>query len=832
MALNLWKIGGKPTSYNPLPNGSVYLMNNEIGKYNFKVKAYSPSGGRLNVFGDDGGFSRTDSLGNVTLTGVSKEYLFEVTLTSKQTIYLSNQDNKSDIIIDSLELVQKPLPKLTVNGVDGFTSGKWTINGNATVVNDETLVLNSTGLGGDSQLKITLNPNENYYVNGEHNNNFYIDFFNNSNVKIGSTNTIPSVTGKSFTTPSGTSYGIIGLSNSFNSSGGTFTFKRPMLNLGSTPAPYSRKTGDKMVLPVAKKNLLPAFNTGWTLANVSVVGTDGTITMNSTGAYEGNRITVNAKPNTQYFLNGTKSGTAKYVKVTGVQTSVDLIGDFGTFNSGDNYQLQVSFGALNTPGILTFGSFQLEEGTLATAYTPYAVQGNKKPQHELVKARTGLTFNGVSDYVDCGFPNITFPIQIETTFTPFKYGDYGIVSKWSGGGEFLVGMTVNGVQFAVMPSGGNAMQINIPIPLNKKVNVIGSWDGQTISIIVDGVKTSTTFVGNMTMKPSTAISIGRHDGIKYFSGIVHNVKISYGGQLQQQYDFENASTVSGNTLLNRADYVGPKKNLFDKNSNIVADAYLSSTGTIVTGPTPSEFIGDYIKVKPSTTYTVSRDGVDGYMRIGYFGIDKTFVSRDLASFIPTYTFTTPSNCYYVRLSNEWSDLGSTQLELGSVATAYEPYQWVTIPRNAANLIPNFEDSRWSLRYNSQLLGKDYLRLNADGFYQDSWIEVDVLPNQKYHFGLTTLQSLGYATLRIMDEFGNNLAVQDAIGYLKTTYDFKEFTTPANAKKIHIQIYNQEQIGTFDFIHPQLYALDGTEGTINGTPGLQRKASKRTQYAKR
>jgi hypothetical protein len=55
----------------------------------------------------------------------------------------------------------------------------------------------------------------------------------------------------------------------------------------------------------------------------------------------------------------------------------------------------------------------------------------------------------------------------------------------------------------------------------------------------------------------------------------------------------------------------------------------------------------------------------------------------------------------------------------------------------------------------------------------------------------------------------------------------------NAKTIEFQIKNtSETTGTFDFIKPQLYQLDGKEGTITGSPVPQLKRSKRVLYAKR
>ncbi len=94
-------------------------------------------------------------------------------------------------------------------------------------------------------------------------------------------------------------------------------------------------------------------------------------------------------------------------------------------------------------------------------------------------------------------------------------------------------------------------------------------------------------------------------------------------------------------------------------------------------------ISDYIPVTPNTTYTISRvfnnvSGAENSMRIGYYQQNKTFIDRPASSDNP-YTITTPSNCYYVRLSYQYQSQGQTsndkvQLELGSEATPYTPYK--------------------------------------------------------------------------------------------------------------------------------------------------------------
>lgn len=115
------------------------------------------------------------------------------------------------------------------------------------------------------------------------------------------------------------------------------------------------------------------------------------------------------------------------------------------------------------------------------------------------------------------------------------------------------------------------------------------------------------------------------------------------------------------------------KNLFDKtkeiklNSNLDADGNISSnTGLFVQLY--------YIPVKPNTTYTISTAN-GNYKRIGQYDNSKTFISRLVSGASDTqYTFTTDSNCYYIRVACSITDLDSIQLEPGSVATEYTPYK--------------------------------------------------------------------------------------------------------------------------------------------------------------
>ena len=103
----------------------------------------------------------------------------------------------------------------------------------------------------------------------------------------------------------------------------------------------------------------------------------------------------------------------------------------------------------------------------------------------------------------------------------------------------------------------------------------------------------------------------------------------------------------------------------------------------------------YTDVLPNTTYVFSWNysakSIQGG-RISYFDKNKTWINSTWIS--KSFTFTTPQNCYYIQKSFSIHDSGTQavtetdligleiQLELGSTATEYEPYQKQTATANA------------------------------------------------------------------------------------------------------------------------------------------------------
>lgn len=124
------------------------------------------------------------------------------------------------------------------------------------------------------------------------------------------------------------------------------------------------------------------------------------------------------------------------------------------------------------------------------------------------------------------------------------------------------------------------------------------------------------------------------------------------------------------------------KNLFDKNNMTIADWQIgSSTHTIFANSSEKSII---IKVKPDTTYTISKLQTNRF-RYGEYptipAVGDTLNNYKTSSNGTTITATTLSTTNYIIVNiiniSESYDLQSTldsiQIEVGSSATSYEPY---------------------------------------------------------------------------------------------------------------------------------------------------------------
>lgn len=84
----------------------------------------------------------------------------------------------------------------------------------------------------------------------------------------------------------------------------------------------------------------------------------------------------------------------------------------------------------------------------------------------------------------------------------------------------------------------------------------------------------------------------------------------------------------------------------------------------------------YIPVNPSTNYTLSyvSSSTAAPTRISFYTSNKTFISRTTPPVASPYSFITPNNTEYIRISFATSDISNIQLELGSEATSFTSYK--------------------------------------------------------------------------------------------------------------------------------------------------------------
>jgi hypothetical protein len=455
------------------------------------------------------------------------EITFNISLA--QYFYIVDHVNTGDIIIDSIELVQKPLPKLTINGVDGFTSGKWTIDNKFTVIDDETLYFDGSTLSVSAYATFDFDT-----AVGQ---SYVLSFANptpNSST-IWDVRTLP-VDGSYGSTSTGqTSFSFTATTNRtrirarVNVGAVAHYYKRPMLNVGLSPVPYSRKTGDRMVLPTPKKNLFNKLTASADGFRVDA-GT-GTVLTSSGNSYS-DWITI--KPNTRYTasnLNILGDATGHHCAFYDVnKTYISGVVSSSLTSPSNAVYLRISF----TTSLKDL--VQLEEGNTATSYEPYNVQLNKKPNHAIAKERSGMAFNGVTDYLQ--LPSMTMDsIEIDCLVDSAQpSSDYRILDARPGlaTGYFNTGNTGFDFMYVDGVLKPNKLYTDVPKNVRTKVKVVSN----------------TAFTDDINVFGTGSIS-------QKLKGTLYKVTCYLNGGVVAQYDFENPSNVVGNTVLPKADNLIP-----------------------------------------------------------------------------------------------------------------------------------------------------------------------------------------------------------------------------------------------------------------------------------
>lgn len=91
------------------------------------------------------------------------------------------------------------------------------------------------------------------------------------------------------------------------------------------------------------------------------------------------------------------------------------------------------------------------------------------------------------------------------------------------------------------------------------------------------------------------------------------------------------------------------KNLFDENTVEFIEGMLDDNGQPITGA--SHYTSNFYRVKPSLAYKILGTTTTGNKtkRIYFYDINKNWISRSQQMGVNNVQFTTPDNCYYIRL---------------------------------------------------------------------------------------------------------------------------------------------------------------------------------------
>jgi hypothetical protein len=774
MALNLWKIGGKPTSFNPLPSGWGNFVNVGIGEFivTFKAKSLSSTSLQFGVGGE------------YIFQSLNTEFKsFQYVVKRPTNFYFYDVSSKGDIIIEDIQLVQKPLPKLTINGIDGFLSGKWNLHANARVVDDETLELNATGSSQETNLVIDVNGNQSYSFNVLGSGYYFIQSLdaNNSLINTIVTKTATGIT-SSFTTQSNCKKLRIVFYNSSDGVG-IFTFKRPMLNLGTTPAPYERKKGERMVLPVVKGNLFNANALRSSGYGVHVFA-DNILTI--TGVYY-TAFVIDVKPNTNYFLSGSASGTT-------IHSNINVWGDSGgsavikshilntSFNSGSYNKIYLAFYSGNAnSGTSVFENIMLNEGTTPQPYTPYAVQVNKKPKRYVPKKNLfdGMLELGFYDGTNgtkqthtlymrsvnkCGVkPNTTYILGNDKGYTQWLKYEYDVNGNFLRQNTditqlFTTGSNTYHVTFRTYSAGANDLTTKVQL---EEGTTATQFEPYTLTLPraksglqFDGVKDYLQ-LPSMTMDSIEFDCLLETDGTKVFVD----------GRTGSDFWVSGSGLSKGTNVLESTPFINNQR------QKIVVKAKTAFTDDVIVF---ANNVGT-LRMK-GTLYKVT-----------------CYLNGNV---VAHYDFENPQNI-----------VGDKVLE------------------RAKNLIPSFEDARWQLHANADVLGKDVLRLEVSAGWQQSNIVIPVTNGKNYFLIADSGPTYFYK--------GNLTAVY---GGEVNTLGFNNKSRTVNVDESYNGFINirlqSSTTGTFDFIKPALYELTGREAVLMGKPTPLRKASKRSLYSKR
>lgn len=291
----------------------------------------------------------------------------------------------------------------------------------------------------------------------------------------------------------------------------------------------------------------------------------------------------------------------------------------------------------------------------------------------------------------------------------------GVTYLFNSDGSISINGTATGTSFAIL-IGNNLNDYETERFIINEDYIVGNWDNSNITLMArgtDGIyrtiykgNNSSTGVVDIKNIPLGVVYIEIASGSIVNETIypqieLGNIQTSYekftGGNPAPNPDYpQDVHVVSGNNTIKVEG-----KNLFDKNNANILNGYISANGTlnIFSYTTADKMI--YIPCKPNTTYTCQKM-VQGTQNKNRFRLGTTAnvpqnanVLNDFWYMIDggsdtSHSITTGNDANYLVMycyngTDEATSfeqmLNSIQIEKGSTATTYQPYESQTYPIN-------------------------------------------------------------------------------------------------------------------------------------------------------
>lgn len=897
MTIDLWKLEGLASSYNPLPTG--FLVTNKInalpiGEYVVSFYAYSPTNRSIRI--------KLDTITNANVyTQVLTPTRTLYTATFKnpyiQTCYIlgvTSLDN--DIVIDSIKFTRKPLGNLTLNMIDGFLSGKWSSSSKYTDVDDANTILNAITTNDNRYLLINVLPNTNYTVSVDKTKTTGLTGIFNSDASVSLTSGYTS--SQVYTFNSGNNTLIRFYISNYGMAAGQYTFGNIVMSLGalSSPVPYSKKTGDRGAIPRPQKNLcdndlltgyqgitlnyIDTTSDGYKRYGISGTWNAGTYpySMCLNSYHPGYRAKVSYSASMNIYTNVPNKFTSSFgnliVVNDGGMTGGQVVYRNGTFSAFQDYihstngyqsnqvfvqSCPIANGTVFDPttDFVYVKNVLIEKSKTFTSYEPYVLKANMYPKRPIPKKNlyrygdvtvTAGVSNNPGATSAAAFADVTEGIVSGGTYTfsslytifaddtstswrasmVFKYAD-GTADTYN-----------NGV--GIIPKDGIERPVYVTATANpsktlSKITLI-ICDYSTANNIHRTVRNIQVEQGLQTAYEAYSHVLQRSakKGL-VLNGLTQNVTVST-PMPNSAFSYE---------IMFRAN--GPQNYTYGYASIVGWRYSTEACRSLQLGSADNLYIHDYngTDLAPATQYNI-KQGVDYKAKVVYDGVKLYLYVNDVLIASQTQTL---SNGNQTELGIGGIILASSNTVNRSFnGTIYYYKQWdangnlvinhdytnpnsipgYTIINGQQNLVPDFESGRWHFAAGAKILGKEVVHFDSLPKQNISYVSIPVIPGSTYlaHMPLplgTILKLQTVDTNGVVASFKD-----DAVTSLK-------FTVASNITNIYYTFYTYPNTEGVDFVKPQLYLLDGTEGTVNGfvsgsIPKLALKRPKRVLYNKR